>query len=92
MRNALRLVLDRQSNQLIVAPPQSPLPALGEGAGVGAAAKSGIDAQCRKAHHDAFTKARQNGKSFPIAWAMADEAARGLREQISFTKGQVNPA
>lgn len=87
MRNSLRLVLDRNTNQLIVAPPAAPAPLspMGEGLGV----RASIDEACIKTHHDAFTRARQDGKSLPVAWAMADEAARGLREQMSFAKGQV---
>lgn len=75
MRNSLHLILDRQTNQLIGAPP--------------APRRASIDEQCRKTHHDTFTRARQDGKPFEVAWTMADEAARGLREQRGFAKGQV---
>lgn len=75
MRNSLHMVLDRTTNQLIVVPP--------------APRRASIDDECIKTHHDTFTRARQDGKTFEIAWAMADEAARGLREQHGFRKGQV---
>lgn len=82
MRNSLRLVLDRNTNQLIVVTPLHTEHVEGP-------RRASIDEQCIKTHHDAFTRARQDGKPFEVAWAMADEAARGLREQMGFAKGQV---
>lgn len=86
MRNALRLVLDRNTNQLIVAP-QTPLPALGEGRGVGASTNAvpdldTINDRCAAVRLNTFAGAVQRNIPRRSAWEAADASAAALRQQL----------
>lgn len=94
MRNALRLVLDRTTNQLVVVhpepvegpAPQTPLPQSGVGANV-AADLNAINDRCAALRLNVLASAAQRNIPRRNAWEAADAGASALRQQL--LQGQV---